>query len=51
MDSVGLRELLILKGSIPTLRVVANQRLRRTFAITGTSELLLSPDDAAAATA
>src|SRR5438552_553943 len=45
MDSVGLRELLILKGSLPTLRVVAvSSRLRRTFALTGTTELLLSQD-------
>ena len=43
MDSVGLRELLILKGSLPTLRVVAvSSRLRRTFALTGTTELLLN---------
>ena len=45
MDSVGMRELLTLKRTVPSLRVVAvNPRLRRTFDITGITELLLSPD-------
>ena len=45
MDSVGMRELLTLKRTVPALRVVAvNPRLRRTFDVKGITELLLSPD-------
>ena len=45
MDSVGLRELLTLKRRLPALRVVAvSPRLRRTFALTGTTDLLLDSD-------
>jgi anti-anti-sigma factor len=43
IDSVGLRELLRLKHSVPTLRVVAvSPPLQRRFALTGTTELLMS---------
>ena len=45
IDSVGLRELLKLKRSLPALRVVAvSPLLRQRFALTGTTELLLNSD-------
>ena len=51
MDSVGLRELLALKHAVPTMRIVANERLHRIMAITGTTDLVLGPNAQAAPTA
>jgi len=45
IDSVGLRELLRLRQTWPTIRVVAvSQRVHRRLVLTGTAELLLEAD-------